>query len=220
MFKCRCSAIGKIMTEPQKKTDKLSKTCITYLKEWHLLDKYGISSEITSKYLEKGIQCEADSITLVGIIDDTIYTKNEEFFVNEFLTGTPDIITPTEIIDVKTSWSIKTFPFLESEYDKGYYWQLQGYMALTGKKSSRLIFCLINTPDHLVNDEIRKFCWNNNIIDINPELEDEIRSNFTYDQIPLQNRIKSFTIARNDEAIESIYERVKECREYINHFNF
>lgn len=220
MFKCRCSAIGKIMTDPQKKTDKLSKTCTAYLKEWHLFDKYGISTEITSKYLEKGIACESESITLIGIIDDAIYHKNEDFFANDFITGTPDIITESEVIDVKTSWSIKTFPFYESEYEKNYYWQLQGYMALTGKKSARLVFCLINTPDHLINDEIRKFCWNNNVIDIDPELEEEIRASFTYDSIPLESRIKIFTINRNEEAIDSIYERVKECRDFINQFNF
>lgn len=220
MFKCRCSSIGKILTEPQKKSDKLSKTCIAYLKEWYLENKYGIKNEITSKYLEKGISCEAESITLIGIIDDTIYHKNDEFFVNNYITGTPDIITDLEVIDVKTSWSIKTFPFADTDYDKAYFWQLQGYMALTGKKTSRLVYCLINTPDHLINDEIRRFCWNNNIIDIDEDVENEIRSSFIYDQIPLENRIKIFQINRDEEAIDSIYKRVIECREYLSNFNF
>lgn len=220
MFKCRCSAIGKIMTDPQKKSDPISKTALSYLKEWYILDKYGISTELKSKYLEKGIACEKESITLVGIIDGVTYKKNEMFFQNDFITGTPDIITDIEVIDVKTSWSIQTFPFLDTEYDKNYYWQLQGYMALTGLKSARLVYCLINTPEYLISDEIRRFCWNNNIIDINEELEEEIRSSFVYDKIPLENRIKIFQINRDEEAIQRIYDRVILCRENIDNFKF
>ena len=33
-FKIRCSAIGKIMTNPRSKTETLSKTTKTYLEEW------------------------------------------------------------------------------------------------------------------------------------------------------------------------------------------
>lgn len=204
------------MTSPQKKSDQISKTCLQYLKEWYLKDKYDISTEIKSKYLEKGIACEELSIALMSIIDDCVYTKNDEFFENEWLTGTPDIITDNEVIDIKTSWSIQTFPFGETDYDKAYMYQLMGYMDLTGKNVARLAYCLINTPEHLIQDEIRRFCWNNNILDCPAELEAEIRSNFVYDKIPVEQRVKIFEIRRDDSIISEIHQKVELCRNYIN----
>jgi hypothetical protein len=44
----------------------------------------------------------------------------------------------------------------------------------------------------------------------------EFASKYKYSDIEPQYRIKVFDIYRNDEDIENIYNRVDECRQYIN----
>ena len=64
-FRIRCSCIGKIMTASRKKSDPLSETCKSYLKEWIITERYGREKNIQSKYLEKGIAVEDQGITLL-----------------------------------------------------------------------------------------------------------------------------------------------------------
>ena len=65
-FKIRCSAIGKIMTEPRSKKDKetgeLSETAKSYCKEWLLENLFNRQNFQGSKYTEKGIEVEQQSI--------------------------------------------------------------------------------------------------------------------------------------------------------------
>ena len=111
-LKIRCSAIGKIMTSPRSKGEVLSATTKTYIKELVLEHKYGIKKEINSRYLDKGNQVEDMAIELAEqALDLGFVFKNELFFENDHLTGTPDIITDTLIVDVKSSWNGTTFPF-------------------------------------------------------------------------------------------------------------
>jgi hypothetical protein len=218
MFKCRCSAIGQIMTNPRSKSELLSETTKQYLHEWIIANKYNRVKEITSKYLTKGIECEKESIALMN---DVLFpfeslVKNEMPFENDYLTGTPDVLFSNEIFEIKTSWDLFTFPFFDKEADKKYIWQVQGYMALTGAKKATIAYCLVNTPESQINDEIRRFTWKNDFIELPQEMEDFLRSRMIFDDIPAKERIKTFEITRDEEAIESIYKRVMECRQYVN----
>jgi hypothetical protein len=68
-----------------------------------------------------------------------------------YLTGLPDIITDEAIIDIKTSWSLETFPALEEDADS-YEWQVRGYMYLFNKPKALVVFCMIDTDDDLLSD--------------------------------------------------------------------
>ncbi len=71
--------------------------------------------------------------------------------------------TPGGILDIKCSYEAHTFPFFEDEIPtKDYYYQLQGYMWLTGKDEALLCYCLIDTPLQIVRDEIRREHWRRN----------------------------------------------------------
>ncbi len=112
VMKIRCSAIGRIMTSPRSKGEVLSQTTKSYIKELVLEHKYGIRKEINSRYLDKGNMVENESIELTErVLDLDLIVKNESYFENEFICGTPDIIMGDTIIDVKSSWSAHTFPF-------------------------------------------------------------------------------------------------------------
>jgi len=177
-----------------------------------------------NKYTNKGKLGEPDSIQLCSFLDDRIYSKNETRFDDEFLTGEPDVIHFTVegpyIIDVKTSWDIETFmDVLGKDLSPLYWWQIQGYFALTGAKYGEVSYCLVDTPEVLLNQEKQwLFKRTDAATELNPEYmaaEKELVNNMTFSDMPPAERRIRFTVERDDEAIEKIYKRVVKCREYL-----
>jgi hypothetical protein len=217
-MKVRASQIGEIMTNPRKSGEVLSQTAKTYVQDLVLEEKYGIKKEFSSRYTDKGNEVEDLSIGLVNeVLNYKFIYKNYEFFENEWIKGTPDVNTDEVLIDVKSSWDASTFPWFETEVpNKDYFFQLQGYMWLTGKQESILAYCLINTPFQMVEDEIRRAHWKFNLIEENTELRKEVESKHIFDHIPEHKRVKYWFIRRDEAVIEKIKERVELCREYYN----
>ena len=217
-MKVRASQIGKIMTNPRKSGEVLSQTAKTYVQDLVLLEKYGIRKEFSSRYTDKGNEVEDLSIALVNeVLNYKFIYKNDEHFNNEWLTGTPDVNTDEVLIDVKSSWDASTFPFFETELpNKDYFYQLQGYMWLTGKTESVLAYCLIDTPLEMVEDEVRRAHWKLHLIEENTELRKEIESKHKFGHIPNNRRVKYWFVQRDEQVIEAIKERVELCREYYN----
>jgi len=215
-FRVRCSALGKIMTSPRSKSEILSQTAKTYVEEQVLQAKYGIVKTFNSRYTDKGNLVEDESIKLASdVLDLGFILKNDEHFTNDWVTGTPDVNTDDILLDVKSSWDATTFPFFATEIPtKDYYYQLQGYMWLTGKQKSLLVYCLVNTPLDMVQDEIRRAHWNANLLEESLDLIDEVQKRHNFDHIPDNRRVKVFEVEREDEVIEQIKERVELCREY------
>jgi len=229
-IKFRCSSLGHLMTNSRSKTEKLSESTKTHLVDVFVRAKYGRRTDIQNKYVAKGLMVEEDSITLFSRHEKTFFKKNEKQLKNNFISGTPDLFEGSDIanakhiIDVKSSWDIFTFFRASSKkLNKLYYWQLQGYMALTGAQTSTLAYCLVNTPEILVNDEKRRLMWKMGLIDENEDFEEaskEIDRLSVYDDIPMAERIHQITIERNNEDIQSLYERIIECRKYMDAFLF
>jgi hypothetical protein len=218
MLKVRCSALGAIMTNPRSKTETLSETTKTYVKEMVLEHKYGIRKEFTSKYTDKGLQCEDEAITLVNdVLGLGFIFKNEEHFNNEWITGTPDVNTNEILLDVKCSYEAHTFPFFEDKIpNKGYYYQLMGYMWLTGKTESLLCYCLVNTPIEIVEDEVRREHWKHFKIDEDLEIREFVEKKHNFDHIPNTSKVKVFKIERDETVIWEIQKRIEEVRIYFN----
>ena len=152
-MKIRSSALGKIMTNPRKKSETLSATCKTYIKELVKEDLFNYRTTIDSKYLTKGIDMEDTSIDLYNEVHGTLYLKNTERLSNEFITGECDINAEDKIIDIKSSWSLETFPASpEDVNNKDYEWQLRGYMMLYNKPKAELAYCMVSTPDYLLKE--------------------------------------------------------------------
>lgn len=155
-------------------------------------------------------------------------------------------IQEAEVVrDTKSAWSIYTFNRAKAkEVSDMYYWQGMGYMALTGAKKCFIDYCLNNTPYYLVNKELYQegFAHDQNT----PAwIELQIIANHVYDkktfdeyiqrrgididtdeysravyagfvEVPLAERHFCFEFDRDEKAIQAIYDRVKECREYMN----
>ena len=217
-MKIRCSAIGKIMTNPKTKGEALSQTTKSYLQELAISEVYGIRKDFSSRYTDKGHEVEELSISLCNEVLDTGFLyKNEEHFTNDWITGTPDVNTNEILLDVKSSWDATTFPFFDTELkNKDYFYQLQGYMWLTGKTEALLCYCLIDTPLQIVEDEIRREHWKQSLIEENSDLRAFVESKHTVGHIPKEKRLKTFKIAKDDEVIEAIKTRIEQCREYYD----
>ena len=193
-FKIRASASGKLMTKPRSKSEVLSKTTKSYLQEWVKEKIYGFRKNIKSKYLTKGNEVEDAAIDYASENLGWLFAlKNEEYFEDEYFCGTPDVILEDTIVDIKSSWDCFSFPlFFDVIPNKDYYYQLQTYMHLTGKRKAQLCYVLMNTPEDLEYGETND-----------------------YSQIDSKYRIKTFDIDYDEEVIAEMQEKVNQARDYI-----
>jgi hypothetical protein len=202
----------------------LADTGKSYVEELFIERKYGRIKDIINRYISKGLAVEEDSITLYSRIKKQYFIKNEELFFNDYIVGTPDLIHPTadkiitEIVDVKSAWDIWTFMNSKRELNNAYYWQVQGYMALTGANKARVAYCLIDTPEVLLNDEKRRLMYKMGALtDESPEYLSackQLEKLHRFDDIPLADRIVEWDIDRNDSDIKKIYAHVEMARAY------
>jgi hypothetical protein len=221
-FKARCSSLGKIFTNPRSKTETISETTKTYLEEWIIEKKFGIRKEITSKYLDKGLQMEDTAIQEYNTLFNTNAIKNDEWFENDYITGTPDLILDNKIVDIKCSFSAFTFPMFEKELpNKDYRYQLQGYMYLTGKSEAEIAYFLLNSPENVILSEAKSIMYKESLgnewLDI---LVEEVRESHSFDHIPMEERCKVFKVERDEAIISEIKDRVENCREYIKSLGY
>lgn len=194
------SSIGKLMPEPKSKSEILSEGAKTYIRGKAKEDFFGYSSTITTKPMMKGKDWEEESIALVNDVRGTLYVKNTERFENEFLTGEPDIIEDDMIIDIKTSWSLETFPATPDEgLNKHYEWQLYGYCWLLNKMRAELIYCMIDTDDILLSD------WDN-------------RSIHKVSHIDPSKRITALEFVLLPEHVEKMQVKLAEATKYYNQY--
>lgn len=148
----RCSSLAKLMTNPRNKSESLSETAKSYIKQLAKENYYGYSTKIETKAMRKGTEYEMESIALVNSVwFGSNFVKNQTRETSTYLSGHPDIITDDAIIDIKTSWSLETFPALAEDADS-YEWQVRGYMHLFNKAKAYVIFCMIDTDDELLTD--------------------------------------------------------------------
>lgn len=215
-MKIRCSAIGKLMSTPRSKGEILSETAKTYIQDLFKEKELGISKEFWSRYTDKGLQMEDEAIEFASqVLGWDFVVKNEQGYENDWITGTPDVITKYLLADIKCSWDGNTFPLFDIELkNKDYFWQLQGYMWLTGLDQAELVYCLMDTPHQIVEDEVRRAHWKAGLIDEDLDLREAVQSQHSFDHLPNNLRIKRFIVERNEDAIENIKEKVELAREY------
>ena len=198
-MKFRCSSIGKLMTEPRSKSEGvLSVGAKTYIRELAAQEIFGVDFEVSSKYIEKGIEAEGDSIDLLNSVRGLSLTKNTERRDNEFITGECDLFDDDAKRghDIKTSWSIATFPIIVADCeDKLYEWQMRGYMALWDADEWEVNYCLVDTPDRLIGFEPMQL--------------------HVVSHLPEWMRVTTWTVKRDIEKEAAIYEKVKAANEYL-----
>ena len=95
-------------------------------------------------------------------------------------------------------------------------------MDLTGATSATLAYCLVDTPQQLIEDEKRRLMWKMGVATSeNPlylEACDALDQAMTFGDIPMDERLIEFKIERNEADIMRLHARVEECREWLNEF--
>lgn len=219
-YKFRCSQLGSLMTNGRDKTEKLGATVKGYLLECYISAKYNRRRELQTKYMDKGLFVEEDSITLYSEFKGEFFRKNEDKIANDFIQGTPDIIHDGNlVIDIKSSWDIFTFFKSLREENKDYIWQLHGYMWLTGINNATLAYCLVDTPDHIIQSELKKALYQSGLSDQSPqwtEYATEITKGMRFEDIPIQERVIEKHYTYDPAMTEQLKVRIADCREYLN----
>lgn len=197
----RASMIGKLMTEPRSKSEgplsQGAKTAIRDIAAQHIL---GVEFEASSREMEKGIECEPDSIGLLNRVRGLALTKNTERRDDGYLTGECDLYDPAgrEGYDLKTAWSAATFPILADDIGGSqralYEWQCRAYMALWDAPRWSVAYALVNTPERLIGYEP-------------PSLH-------FFDHIPEHMRLTVWTIERDAAKEAAMREKVVHARAY------
>ena len=198
-LRIRCSSLSKIMGNG-KGMFGLTDTATSYIKSLVKAEIYQYDIEINSKYLDKGNDCENGAIELYNDYNFTSHEKNKVHLHNEFISGTCDINAFNKVVDIKCPWSKETFPATKEEAEKGcnkagYEWQLRGYMWLYNKDEAELAYCLMDTPDYLIEYEPNK-----SIHEVS-DLDDSLR-------------ITSIKFKRDTAKEEKIKEKVTAARQY------
>jgi len=230
----RASSVGYLMTEPVTKADKeagiLSKTAQKHLIEVYIAEKYGRKRDIQTKQMKKGVEAEQESIDLLSMYLKLPFSKNEERFKNDYITGLPDIINGYTIIDIKSSYDLWTFlGNIPDKLDNLYYWQMQSYMWLTGTTKAIIAYCLVNTPESIIQQEKYYLLKKMDVIsEESPEFIQEamkIEFNMTFDDILMDERILMFNVSRSEDDILRIENKVLKARTFLQeleqtHLNF
>ena len=198
-MKFRCSSLGKLMTEPRSKSEgPLSVGAKTYIRELAAQEIFGVDFVVSSKAMEKGIEAEGDSIDLLNSVRGLSLVKNTERRSNDFITGECDLFDASARRghDIKTSWSIATFPITIADCeDKLYEFQMRGYMALWDAEEWEVDYCLVDTPERLIAFEP---------MDLH-----------VVSHLPEWMRVTTWTIKRDLEKEAAIFEKVKAANEYM-----
>ncbi len=141
----------KLMTNPLRKSDELSETTKTWLKEKAVEEVLGLRKQVDSKPMIKGTLCKDDSIDLYNNVMGTNYKKNSIIKERHAFSGKPNLLGDDCAIKIVTSWDASTFPFFQDEVDKlirksGYDWLCRVYMMTTGMSKAIVSYCLVDTP--------------------------------------------------------------------------
>ena len=226
-----------------KLSDSQKKLLSRYATYW----KYGRRPEIESKYFVYGHEVEKAGRDLLSEIVGKFLTQDTERKSNEYVTGMRDIKSDDIIIDIKNSYTLDTF---YSHIVKGasddYLWQLDCYMDLWKIKDALLVYTLIDTPGHMIEDELRRKNWNTPIFEFSGNvIESQIDvvkrlvcehiytrqalEKFCHDsqnvkiewfddfmEIPKHERLHMVEHSFDYERIYIRNESIRKCREFMN----
>lgn len=220
----RASGVGALISLREPKNGELSQTAKRFVEEMWRNNEFGYRENIKSKYLSKGLNLEENSINLFSEVTGRFYTKNEERKSNAVLTGECDLFNSTHVVDIKTSWSLKTF--MESELSLVYEYQLRSYMELWNVNSATLAYCLVDATEDMILNEQQRIFFSYNNIDPNFEQDpiqlaayerecEQVKKNLIIsDRIPPEQRVKQFHIERDESKTIKLYEQIGKAIEY------
>jgi len=203
--KIRASQMYMLFVDSKKKVE-LSETTKSLCYQI-IAKEIGALRQWTSRYVEKGIIMEDESIFFINQVLGTNYSKNYTYYDGGEITGTPDIITDDMVIDIKNSFDLETHlkNITQDELPKQYYYQLQSYMALTGKDKAKILYLLMPTPEHLLEKQARALEYKYQ--DYDKTLDILKATNEVIASLPNEFRVVEYAIVRDENFLNQFRER-------------
>jgi hypothetical protein len=188
---------------------ELSEGAKTLIEEYVDRKVYHYNIDFSNPKTDKGWAVEDASINVYNRLFFTYYKKlseGDKYYSLSYgiLGGHPDIVDceRRKVIDIKSSWTKKTFPKTEKKaYDIGYQWQVKLYLymltKMTGEqwREGEVAHVLATTPE-----------------DIKPEWEDD--SLHYMEDLDDNLRVTVVPVELTDDDILKIERRVKVAEEY------
>lgn len=212
----RCSGLADLIGIPKGKNETITTTAKSKIRRIAKEDLFGFRSFKGNPETKKGNQLEDMAIELSGRFRQRQYKKHEGRVNTDIITGECDILdlNNLEIGDTKCTWDIGSHPFFEDEaLDKtkkaGYDIQIHGYFLAYeewykkefGKEikfnSGFVDYWLFPCPIELTND------W-----DDREQLIDMVEA------IPIEKRLTTVVVERDESIIEKIKSQVPHCQSY------
>jgi hypothetical protein len=205
--KIRASQMYMLFTDARKKGE-LSETTKNLCYQI-IAREIGALRQWTSRYVEKGVIMEDESIAFINQALGTNYEKNYIAYDGGVITGTPDIITNDEVIDIKNSFDVETHlkNITQDELPKQYYYQLQTYMLLTNRDKAKVFYVLMPTPDYLLEKQARALEYKYQ--DYDKALEMLKLTNEVIASLPNEFRVFQYAIVKDENFLQQFNERYK-----------
>lgn len=225
-----------------RKQGELSETCKTLMIEKYLYNTYKYKELITTEPMRKGIELEAEAVDVWqqyindgevrinsagrgyafgfdSVNDQTLGLNDKSYsFKNDYLFGTPDIITSDAVEDIKVSQKLTTF--VTADLSEPYWWQLQGYMWLTGKQKARLIYVMMPDPEWMVDGQINRLRFQVHADEISRHEEQILHNARIAETMPLDKRCKVFNIYWDQSVIVKIADRYDQAMDFYKTLNY
>jgi len=130
--------------------------------------------DINSPKIFKGLSVEKEARDILTRVSGLFLTVNTERKQNEWVTGIVDVEPQGVVIDIKSSWSWESFStILQEKPNEIYLRQGDSYMDLWHIPEFLLCHILVDTPSKLVEGEIKRFDYNNDILDFEGNVREE-----------------------------------------------
>lgn len=187
---------------------ELEPATITVLNRIWAEEVLSIRDVLLSKAVKRGVKQEDESIDLVNYIFKSALQKNTQRFENDYLSGEPDLVTKSSIVDIKTceSWHTFYYKSIQTATDD-YKWQLWAYCQLANKSQAFIAYTLPSYDDETVAYQQSK------TMDI--EEENQIYLNMNFERIPKIKRIKIAKVDVSGIDKVKVEKYLDKCREYL-----
>lgn len=209
------------------KPEGVSTGCKSFLLQLYAVAKYGNRYKLKVAgagipWAIKGIKTECVGVSLLEQISGKKYHKNKSRIKNDYLTGildlvnAPDIASATLVADIKSSYELKEqLEQLQKPLPKSSWWEMQGYLAITGIEAGEVHYCLLGHTEDVIQEQ-KEIFFASNITTAASIMQWEKNANeLRFKDIPPEERIISYTIEKDLAAIDHIYERVELCRKWL-----
>lgn len=188
------------------------------------------SSKDYSLQMVNGTMSEKESLELSKEVLGCKIKVSKGVISNDHLKGIIDgytgrtVYKANHIYEIKTAANYETFlNNANSEKERSdYYWQVMGYLSITGAKKGTIIHTCVSYHPDIITQEIGRYLTKIRGLNVPSEIVDKqiekIRNNMTFDDIPKNERVATFTVERNEEEIELIRKKVLSFRVWLSDF--